>query len=211
LVPVFFLLGLSAHLLIRSALLRELEQIGISSGKTLASEIVAQRLLRHSDPGSLIESRVREFLYLQPNIRRIEVYAPDAQTQVQKIIASSIEEDPAEVLGEPPAGTDITTQLFEKEDAAERRWVVWVPIRASTIAGKTAAKPLGYVRVEVSINSVSRLAGAVTKATLIGGFFGVIVLFFLLNGVLRRTIENDRKLKEAEKENLVLSEQLHEA
>src|SRR5687768_10699190 len=100
LVPVFTLLGISAHLLIRPALLRELEQIGISSGKTLANEIVAQRLLKRADPGNVIETRVREFLYLQPNIRRIEVYARDPGTEKQVLIASSVEEDPEEARAE---------------------------------------------------------------------------------------------------------------
>jgi signal transduction histidine kinase len=213
LVPVFTLLGFSAHLLIRPALLRELEQIGISSGKTLATEIVAQRLLKRPNPGEAIESRVREFLYLQPNIRRIEVFGADPVTQKQALIASSVEEDPAEASIEPPEGNAISTRLIEDADAPERGWVVWVPIlpMVSLVPGHPEPKPLGFVRVAVSINSISRLASAVAQSTVIAGFFGVIILFFLLNGVLRRTIENDRKLQEAEKENLVLSEQLHEA
>jgi signal transduction histidine kinase len=221
LVPVFSVLGFSAHLLIRPTLLRELEQIGISSGKTLASEIIAQKLLRRADPGSAIESRVREFLYLQPNIRRIEVYARHPETQKQVLIASSVEEDPADTPTEAPELNSISTRLVEDVESQERGWVVWVPIfsGASTatpiipriVDPKAEPKPVGLVRVAVSINSLARLANAVTNVTLFGGFFGVIVLFFLLNGVLRRTIENDRKLRQAEQENLALSEQLHEA
>jgi signal transduction histidine kinase len=221
LVPVFSVLGFSAHLLIRPTLLRELEQIGISSGKTLASEIVAQKLLRRADPGAAIELRVREFLYLQPNIRRIEVYVRDPETQTHRLIASSVEEDPSETPMEAPELNTISSQLVEDLESEERGWVVWVPIHASLVGTvptiprvvdpKSEPKPLGLVRVAVSINSLSRLASAVTNVTLFGGFFGVVVLFFLLNAVLRRTIANDRKLRQAERENLVLSEQLHEA
>jgi signal transduction histidine kinase len=213
LVPVFGVIGLSAHLLIRPALLRELEQIGISSGKTLASEIVAQRLLRRPDAAEAIESRVREFLYLQPNIRRIEVYSRDAASQKLLLIASSVEEDPNEIKTEAPETREIETRLEEDVENAERGWVVWVPI-VSAPAGAPPSrveKPLGLVRVTVSTVSITRLARAITNTILLGGLLGVIVLYVLLNGVLRRTIENDRKLQAAEKENLALSEQLHEA
>src|SRR4029077_10301588 len=39
----------------------------------------------------------------------------------------------------------------------------------------------------------------------------VLTLIFALSYFLRRTIENDRRLKEAESENLQLTHQLHEA
>ena len=209
LLPVFTLLGFSAHLIIRPALLREIEQIGISAGKTLASEIIAQRLLQKSERERLIESRVREFLYLQPNIRRIEVFAKDPATGRNILVASSIEEDPAEVKFEAPDVTTILTELQEDPNNPERGWEVWVPIQSDPVKG-VEAKSLGAVRVVVSINLVSRLARLSSNVSMGGGAIGLILLFFLLNGALRATIENDRKLREAERENLVLSEQLHE-
>ena len=217
LLPVFTLLGFSAHLFIRPTLLREIEQIGVSAGKTLATEIVARRLLQKTDRERLIESRVREFLYLQPNIRRIEVFARDPSSGKNLLVASSIEEDPEDVKFEAPDVTKITTELKEEPEVGERGWDVWVPILSvnSAVEPKrdlklTEPKPVGAVRVVVSINLVSRLARISSNISMIGGAIGLILLFFLLNGALRKTIENDRKLREAEKENLVLSEQLHE-
>lgn len=228
LLPVFSLLAFSAHLFIRPTLLREIEQIGISAGKTLATEIVAQKLLQKNDREHLIESRVREFLYLQQNIRRIEVFARDPESGKNLLVASSIEEDPEDVKFEAPEVTKITTELNEDPaDVTERGWDVWVPILSGTPGLEvrrdpkvpadpkgssriTEPKPVGAVRVVVSINLVSRLARISSNLSIVGGAIGLILLFFLLNGALRKTIENDRKLREAESENLVLSEQLHE-
>lgn len=205
LVPVFSLLAFSAQLFIRPTLLREMEQIGISAGKTLASEIIAQKLLLRADREHAIESRVREFLYLQTNIRRIEVFAKNPDSGKNILVASSVEEDPEEVHYEAPDFLKITTELRE-ENTPERGWQVWVPI----LGGGTNLKPLGVIRVDVSIGLVSRLAGLSSNVSIIGGAIGVILLFFLLNAALRKTIENERKLRAAERQNLELSEQLHE-
>jgi signal transduction histidine kinase len=227
LLPVFSLLAFSAHLFIRPTLLREIEQIGVSAGKTLATEIVAQKLLQKNDREHLIESRVREFLYLQPNIRRIEVYAKDATTGKNLLVASSIEEDPSDVKFEAPDVPKITSELREGPPTEESGWEVWVPIftgggslelrrdaknpaDTKSEVKVTEPKPVGSVRVVVSINLVSRMARLSSNLAMVGGAIGVVLLFFLLNGALRATVENDRKLRAAEHENLVLSEQLHE-
>jgi len=226
LLPVFTLVAFSAQLFIRPTLLREIEQIGISAGKTLATEIVAQKLLQKSDREHLIESRVREFLYLQPNIRRIEVFGRDPASGKNLLVASSIEEDPEDVKFEAPDVTKITTELKEDPAAPEKGWEVWVPILSASPGIElrrdskspdakldvkvTEPRPIGVVRVVVSIGLVSRLARLSSNVSMFGGASGLILLFFLLNIALRATIENDRKLREAEHENLVLSEQLHE-
>lgn len=210
LLPVFSLLAFSAHLFIRPTLLREIEQIGVSAGKMLATEIVAQKMLQKNEREHLIESRVREFLYLQPNIRRIEVFARDPESGRNLLVASSIEEDPEDVKFEAPEVTKITTELKEDpDDESERGWDVWIPILSAS-SRIAEPKSVGAVRVVVSINLVSRLARISSNLSMIGGAIGLILLFFLLNGALRKTIENDRKLRAAESENLVLSEQLHE-
>jgi signal transduction histidine kinase len=208
LLPVFTLLAFSAHLFIRPSLLREMEQIGISAGKTLATEIVTQNLLRKADREHRIESRVQEFLYLQPNIRRIEVFAYDSGSGKNILVASSIEEDPEDVKSDAPVVSKITTTLNESPGVEERGWEVWVPIFSG--AHVTGPKPVGAVRVVISIGLVSRLARLSSNVAMVGGAIGLILLFFLLNFALRATIENDRKLQAAELENLVLSEQLHE-
>lgn len=222
LVPVFSLLAFSAHFFVRPTLLREIEQIGVSAGKTLASEIIAQKLFQKANREMALESRVREFLYLQPNIRRIEVFARDPVSGKNILVASSIEEDPEDVKFEAPDVTKITTELHEDRDGPERGWDVWVPIVSSVIQNEPRAdvkkdvhfieqKPIGSIRVVVSINLVSRLARVISNISISGGIAGVILLYFLLNGALRKTIENDRKLRDAEQKNLALSEQLHEA
>ncbi len=233
LVPVFSLLAFSAHFFLRPTLLREIEQIGVSAGKTLASEIIAQRLFQKVNREVVIESRVREFLYLQPNIRRIEVFGKDPVSGKNILVASSIEEDPEDVKFEAPEISKITTELHEDRDGPERGWDVWVPIVSSAIVSEPRTdlkvdakgevkvdpkkevrfvepKPIGSIRVVVSINLVSRLARLISNVSMLGGLACVILLYFLLNGALRKTIENDRKLLAAELKNLALSEQLHE-
>lgn len=208
LVPVFSLLAFSTHFFLRPTLLREIEQIGVSAGKTLASEIVAQRLFQSAEREKVIESRVREFLYSQPNIRRIEIFAKDHESGKNVLVASSIEEDPADVRFEAPDVSHIISELHEDQGASERGWDIWVPIFGSSKATET--KSIGSVRVVVSVNLVTRLAGLISNISMTVGGIGVILLYFLLNGALRKTMEVDRKLREAERKNLELSEQLHE-
>lgn len=221
LVPVFSLLAFSAHFIVRPTLLREIEQIGVSAGKTLASEIVAQKLFQKANREKAIESRVREFLYTQPNIRRMEVFAKDPASSKNLLVASSIEEDPEDVRFEAPEVTAIHSELHDGNDITERGWDIWVPIYSGGISLDSTSsrrevkvlepKPLGSVRVVVSIALVSRLARLVSNLSILGGGICVVLLYFLLNAALRKTIENDRKLREAERKNVALSEQLHEA
>lgn len=208
LVPVFSLLAFSTHFFLRPTLLREIEQIGVSAGKTLASEIVAQRLFQKADREKVIESRVREFLYSQPNIRRIEIFAKDHESGKNVLVASSIEEDPADVRFEAPDVTQLISELHEDQSAGERGWDIWVPIFSGNKTSET--KSIGSVRVVVSVNLVTRLAGLISNISMSVGGIGVILLYFLLNGALRKTMEVDRKLRVAERKNLELSEQLHE-
>lgn len=211
LVPVFSLLAISSHFYLRPTLLQEIEQIGISAGKTLATEVISQKLFEREDREAAIESRVREFLYLQSNIRRIEVFAKDPSSERLLLVASSVEEDPADVLLQIPEVSRITTELRDEVDGPERGWDIRVPIYGNLAGAKIQEPhPIGAVRVVVSINLASRLVGVLSQAFFIGGLIVAAMLFFLLNAVLRKTIENDRKLREAEKANLALSTQLHE-
>ncbi len=211
LIPVFSILVLAAHLYIQPTLLREIEQIGISAGKTLASEVIAQRLFSREDRATVIESRVREFLYLQANIRRIEVFAKDPETGKHLLVASSVEEDPADVHYEAPEISRITSALREEVDGPENGWDIRVPIYGdSAETSMQEPHPIGSVRVVVSVGLASRLVRLLANMFVVGGVLVSTLLFFLLNLALRKTIENDRKLREAERANLLLSSQLHE-
>jgi signal transduction histidine kinase len=207
-IPTFLLLIFLVYQFIQPTLLREIEQIGISTGRTLAEEMVSQRWLSKNQSETFIENRLREFLYLQPNIRRIEVFVlkPGDVNQVQ--IASTVEEDPSEISATPPLVPHLQSKLYSDLEPGENGWEILIPIRSSP---QKESKIIGTIRLFTSIQLVNRLGGIVSKVTLISGFAGMLVLFFLLNTALRRTIENDRKLREAENQNLFLAKQLHEA
>lgn len=207
LVPTFLILTLAIHQFIQPTLLREIEQIGITAARTLSSEIVAQRWLTRENPNRFIESKLREFLYLQPNVKRVEVFVKNADTGVNELVASTIEEDPSEKPEIPLLVERVQTRLHDELEAEENGWEILAPIKASSAK---EARTVGTVRIYVSIQLVNRLSEILSQVNLIGGLLGMILMFVLLNTALRRTIENDRKLTEAEKQNLALSRQLHE-
>lgn len=207
LVPTFLILTLAIHQFIQPTLLREIEQMGITAARTLASEIVAQRWLTRENANRTIESKLREFLYLQPNVKRVEVFAKNPETGVIELIASTIEEDPSETPQVPLLTERVHTKLHDELEAEENGWEILAPIKSGSAK---EARTIGTVRIYVSIQIVNRLSEILSQVNLLGGLLGMILMFVLLNTALHRTIENDRKLTEAEKQNLVLSQQLHE-
>ena len=210
LVPTLVLLTIVSKQSVRPFLLAETQQVGISVSQAIVSEIVNRKYLNRPNAEKLIEERLREFSYLYPNIRRIEVYRRSGTDATQKLIASTVEEDPNEVIPTIPLTTVLTAQFHGAEAGEENEgWEIIAPID-SAWPGKEQ-RLVGTVRLFFSAQLVRRLARSLSTIILFVGTFGGIVLFFLLNAALRRTIENDRKLREAELQNLHLYEQLHEA
>src|ERR1700733_719434 len=75
--PTFLIVTVAENKITEPILEDEIRQVGITSGKTLATEIVSSRLLQLPNPTPVIESRLQEILYSQPNIMRIDVVAKD--------------------------------------------------------------------------------------------------------------------------------------
>jgi signal transduction histidine kinase len=211
-VPTFLIVTLAQNQLTKPILEDEIRQIGENSGKRLAAEIVSDRLLQLPKPTPVIEKRVQEVLDSQPNIVRVDVIAKDI-TGVGKLVASNIEEDP-EDPEVPPAHFEVVEQVvsdYKIDDAGAGFWEINVPIDQKSRDPRSARRVLGSVHVVISAKIVSRIAQTVWKMTAAAAGFSMFALLVGLGYFLRKTIQNDRRLREAESQNLQLTEQLHEA
>ncbi|OFZ78297.1 MAG: hypothetical protein A2583_02495 [Bdellovibrionales bacterium RIFOXYD1_FULL_53_11] len=208
--PTFLLVTLVQNKITRPILAEDMKQIGISTGKSLAAEIVTQRLFWLSKPGQAIESRIQEIVYSQPNIVRIDVAVRDFSGPAAKIIASNIEEDPAAPPQYVPQ-VDSTMAVLKTDESGMGFWDVTVPIDQRGRDPKAPRKIYGNVHVAVSLKFVKHAAATVWKITASAAALSVVLLIVLLSFFLRKTIANDRLLRRAEDQNILLASQLHEA
>lgn len=212
-VPTFVIVTLAENRFTRPILEDELRQVGITAAKSLASEIVTSRWLSLPNPTLTIERHIQEIIYTQPNILRIDVLVRDPAGEV-KIIASNVEEDPLTPPPGPNALTDVLISEYriDQDENNLGQWDIRAPIEHKV--GKDSKSPrkiLGTVHVVISLKLVGRIVGAISRATAIAAALALVTLVILLSYFLRKTIDNDRRLRQAESQNLQLTEQLHEA
>jgi signal transduction histidine kinase len=204
--PTFIIITFAQNKLIEPMLDGEMRQLGVTAGKTLATEIVANRLLSLPNPVPAIELRLQEFLYAQPNILRLDVIAPDRVTGAPKTIATTNEEDPG-TPGPPVPMVESVTAQFREDPDGHGIWEVNTPIERAS----RDRKVLGTVRVLVSTAVIQRISATVWRTTAAAAAFSVVTLLLALSYFLRKTIADDRKLRQAESQNVMLTERLHEA
>ncbi|MGZ3709673.1 MAG: hypothetical protein ACXVBC_12205, partial [Bdellovibrionota bacterium] len=75
--PTFLIVTVAENKFTQPLLEEEIRQLGITTGKTLAAEIVSGRMLQLPNPTLAIERSLQELLYSQPNITRVDVIAKD--------------------------------------------------------------------------------------------------------------------------------------
>lgn len=202
--PIFSIVVLLQFQFAEPILRDEMKQIGINAAKTLASEITSRNLLYKPNAGQVIDRVIQEVMYAQPNLLRIDVVTPIGTPGEQpKKIASSAEDEPNEALPKNAMVSALQIELIEDENGLPI-WEIASPIESKT-------KVLGSVHVLVSNRLVKRIAKTLWYITVVGACFSVIVLLVALSYFLRRAIESDQKLIEAETENLELYEKLHDA
>jgi len=181
--------------------------------QTIAGGTLSKRLLSRENSERGFEERLREYSYLYASVRRIDVFKRVGMTTELKLVASTVEDDPAEYGLSVPFVTQVTTSLIHggkgPDNELEEGWEVIAPMNAAVT--KHDPRIVGAVRVFISIQLIKRVATALSNIILIVGSIGGLSLFLLLTTALRRTIENDRRLHDVETKNLNLSEQLHEA
>ena len=211
-VPTFVVVTIAENSFTQPVLEQEIRQIGITSGKTLATELVSQRLLSLSNPTPAVEGRIQEMLYAQPNVVRVDVFVKDPIKGTAKMIGTSVEEDPA--LGPPelpptPFSETVTSE-FRSDDAGVHEWDLFIPIEQHSRDPRGPTRILGMVHVLISTKLVGRIVGIIWETTAIAAGFSVVMLIIGLSYFLRKTINNDRRLRQAETQNLQLTEQLHD-
>ena len=199
-IPTFVLVTIAQNKMTRPLLEDEVRQVGEQAGGRLAAEIVSDRLLQLPKPTPAIEGRVQEILYQQPNILRIDVIAKDSLTGRPKVIASNIEEDPQE--SEVPPGefelVEQTTSEYKADESGGSFWDLHIPIEQKSREPHAHARFLGTVHVVISNKLVGRFAKTLWKTTGAAAVFSMFALISGLGYFLRKTIQNDRKLRQAE-------------
>ncbi|MBI2711285.1 MAG: HAMP domain-containing histidine kinase [Bdellovibrio sp.] len=208
--PTFAIVTIAESQITGPMLEEEIRQMGIHSGKSLAAEIDSSRLLSQSNPTPAVEAAIQEVLYSQPDIVRIDVVAKDPLTGTPRLVASTVEEDPASPVPVFPIVESVTSE-FRRDEGEVGVWEISVPIEHRSRDARAPKKLTGTVHVLVSTKLVARIVGSLWKTKALAACLSVVSLIVLLSYFLRKTISNDRLLKRAETQNLQLSEQLHEA
>jgi signal transduction histidine kinase len=208
--PTFLIVTIAENKITLPILEEEIRQIGVNSGKTLAARIDSARFLSLPNPTPAIENSLQEVLFTQPDIIRIDVFARDPGTSAIKLVGSNVEEDPT-APAQSYTLVEAVTSEYRLDESGNGLWEIFVPIEHRSRDPRGPKRLLGMVHVVVSTQLVERIVTTLWKTTATAAAFSVVSLFFLLGHFLRKTIENDRLLRQAESQNLQLTEQLHEA
>jgi signal transduction histidine kinase len=211
--PTFVIVTIAQNKLTQPILEDELRAIGMTSAKTLSAEILGSKLYMLPKPETAIEARMSELLAIQPSIVRMDVALADPMSGVLKNVASNIEEDPLSPQPVPPAVEAVTT-VRKKDDAGVEIWDILFPIEQRTQNFHPPRLPrrlFGVIHVVVSVQFVQHIVSTLWRTTVTAALFSVVALLVMLSYFLRKAITNDRKLRQAETQNLALTAQLHEA
>lgn len=210
-VPTFVLVAVAENALTRPWLENEIRQIATSVGQGLATEIANSRWLQLDNPTPLVERRVQELLYQQPHIVRLDVLIPGDTSKGPyapvRLVASSVDEEwPAqhphgELLDRPEA------IILEDPDFG-RHWRIILPIEARP--PRQPRKILGNLYILGSLKLVARIHTLLWQTSVVVAFLAFFALFLTLRTFLRKTMENERRLIQAETRNVQLTERLHE-
>lgn len=209
-IPTFMVVTWVQNQLTRPILEDELKQVGITTGRNLATEILNAHWLGLPNPTAPIEAAIQELIFAQPNIQRIDVTIKDPMTGLGKTIASNVEDDPSQPKTDYPL-VEVLQAEYRSEEGAQAVWEIQVPIEVKSKDLPAQKKFLGTVHVVISTQLVGRIVTALSRTTTVAATVALVLLISALSYFLRRTIANDRLLRQAESQNVALTEQLHEA
>lgn len=210
-VPTFLIVTIAENKVTQPILEEEIRQVGITSAKTLAAEIVSLRMFSLPRPTEALEKRIQEIIYSQPNIIRMDVITRESISGLTRIIASNVEEDLNNIHPTYPIPETATSEFKLDDETDQGYWDVLVPIEQRGRDLHAPRKILGAIHVQVSTQLVDRIVNAIWKTTASAAAFSVVLLILVLSYLLRKTISNDRLLREAENQNIQLTAQLQEA
>lgn len=200
--PTFLLVSLAVSQITVPVIEEEMRTLGIHASRTLADEVTEKKLLSTGREKAL-ELRLMQTFYLQPNVVQVDAYRALDHGLFELAATTN---DPTEA-GSPP-GNLLPENVVSSRQALDDDsgyWEVWSPIK------NRRGQLLGAVRMEISLRSAAGLSRAVWKVTALAGAISLLLLLASLSYFLRKTIQNDRKLRLAESQNVELSQQLREA
>ncbi len=204
LVPIF---ALTVFVQVQSTtplLEEEVRQLGLSVCRSLSNDILTQNLISKPDK---LEAKLIETTWQQPSIVRLSVLTkeltPDSKDFI-KVIATNIETETPPDIKNFNFLSDIPTSNIMKEDN-NFYWEIYFPI-----THKNKSKVIAFIHAEVSLDIVKHFTGIVTQITTVGAIISIALLLWLLSNYLKKTIENERKLRLAESQNIELTNQLSE-
>ncbi len=197
-VPIFLLLTPVQNQVLSPLLEDEIQSSGMVFIQSLANTIDSKKLLLSPDPTRAIEDRIQRALYSQPSALRVDVWLKDQKSDVLTNIASTVEEDPG-VSPEPPQFTD-KAKIIRTTDSDLPVIVVTYPI-------KTTGRTLNIVGV-FSLRLVKSLQTTISRFNLFAAFVTCVLLIVFLSFFLRRAIQSEKKLREAQASNEVLVSRL---
>lgn len=200
LLPVFALTIFLQSIMTRPLLDEEVRLVGLSVCRTLATDILAFRLLNKQDQ---LEARLVEMTWLQPSLLRLDVIT--AQAGKTKIFASNVAENSEATEVDNELLSEINSLDFSEapsiwlktDENRGRFWEILYPVRDHKHA-------VAYIHAIVSLQLVNQVVGTFSKIALVGDALAVVLLMLLLTYYVRRMIRT-------ETENTQLTEQLHEA
>lgn len=200
--PTFLLVALAVSQVTLPVIEQEMRMLGVHASRALADDLAAQKLLTPGHEKELEEKLMQTF-YLQPNVVQVEAYRALEKDRYE---LAATTDDPG-TASAPPEGKlpERAVSFRESNENDSGYWAVWTPVRSRKGA------LLGAVRMEVSLRAAASLGQAVWKVVSIAGAASIALLLVALSYFLRKTIQNDRKLKQAESQYVELSQQLHEA
>lgn len=217
--PAYFVVIVVQNKVARPLLEQDILQLGVTTADALAAEIVSDNLYSSKNASKEIEKHILSRIFYQPSIIRMDVFLKDSgsnsppkepHVSTLKWVASSVEEEPNTP---PPTVTLSDKTLSEKVQLDEgiAFWKIQVPIRVVSKSKKSSPKTVGLVHLLISMRNIDRVMGTLWEVTGGAAAVNVVILIFALNYFLRKTIRNETLLKEAQSENIELSQQLHEA
>lgn len=205
-VPTFIVVTAVENKLAHPMLEGEMRHVGINAAESLATKIEGARWLQKTDGANFIQNEIQELLYSQTSIIRMEVYTKDPLGDIKLLASSVIDDDPRHGM----SFVEKPTAEFRRDEEGVGLWDVKVPIRREGANVKSLGKVIGMVHVVVSTKTVNRLLATFSKITGLAALVSVVILILVLSFFLRKTVSNERRLRQAENKNLQLSEQLHE-
>ena len=206
--PTFVVITIVENQLTRPVIEQEILQGAIAVARGVRKEIENRKFIPFDAHERAIERMLQETLYSEPNLIRIDLLLVQPPLAGAKIVASTVEEDPGDVLTflMPEDRPEMRPRHdLDPTHAHENVWEVQVPIR------NKKGVHFGAVSVLVSMRIVENTLSIVWRMTAIGAVVSVFFLVLGLSVVMRRMISADRLLRRAESQNLVLSSQLQEA